>query len=233
MMSKKSVRAGIILGVLALAAIGIFMNTSAFSQGVKAGEWTQDYDAALKVAQKEGLPLLLNFTGSDWCSWCRLMQRNVFSRAEWEQYAKDKILLVTLDFPKNKNLVSPEDAARNNRLQQKYGVQGYPTYMVLDSDGKTVLGKLGAGRDKTARDFIDEMEEVLMFSESVIAKTISSLPAEKGKEYREMTDRLKNTYEELEEWLSTRPVRNQENIDKYNAFLTEIEETKEQLQQIK
>jgi hypothetical protein len=54
-MSKKTVRAVIIVGVLALAAVVFFMNNSAFSQGVKAGEWTQDYDAALKLAQKEKL----------------------------------------------------------------------------------------------------------------------------------------------------------------------------------
>lgn len=232
-MSKKTVRAVIIVGVLALAAVVFFMNNSAFSQGVKAGEWTQDYDAALKLAQKEKLPVLLNFTGSDWCSWCRLMQRNVFSQANWKQYAGDKMMLVTLDFPKNKNLVSAEYAARNNRLQQQFGVRGYPTYIVLDSDGKTVLGKLGAGRDKTAQSFIKEMDDVLLFSEGVIEKTINSLSTEKAKEYRATMDRLKNTYSELDAWLSTQPERSQENIKKYNTFLAEIEQTKEELLQIK
>jgi hypothetical protein len=161
------------------------------------------------------------------------MQRNVFTQTNWKQYARNKMMLVTLDFPKNKNLVSPEYAARNNRLQQQFGVRGYPTYIVLDSDGKTVLGKLGAGRDKTAQSFIEEMDDVLLFSEGVIEKTINSLSAEKAKEYRATMDRLKDTYSDLDAWLSTQPVRNQENIEKYNAFLAEIEKTKEELQQIK
>jgi thiol-disulfide isomerase/thioredoxin len=232
-MSKKSVRAIVIAGILGLLAMGFLMSNSGFSQGVKAGEWTQDYDTALKFAQKEKLPILLNFTGSDWCSWCQLMQRNVFTQTNWKQYARNKMMLVTLDFPKNKNLVSAEYAARNNRLQQQFGVRGYPTYIVLDSDGKTVLGKLGAGRDKTAQSFIEEMDDVLLFSEGVIEKTINSLSAEKAKEYRATMDRLKDTYSDLDAWLSTQPARNQENIEKYNAFLAEIEKTKEQLQQIK
>lgn len=230
---RKSVRASLILGILGVIAIAFLMGNSSFSQGIKSGEWTQDYDAALKLAQKEKLPVLLNFTGSDWCPWCQLMQRNVFNQNDWKQYAKNKIVLVTLDFPKDKALVSPEYAARNNRLQQQYGVQGFPTYIVLDSDGRTVLGKLGAGRDKTAQSFMAEMEEVLMFSEGEIERIVNSLPAEKAKEYREVVDRLKNTYSELDEWLSTRPVRNQENINRYNTFLAEIEKNKEQLEQLK
>jgi len=178
-MSKKTVLTGIIVGVLALAAAGFFMNNSALSQGIKAGEWTQDYDAAIKFAQNEKLPVLLNFTGSDWCVWCKLMQRNVFTQSEWKQYAKDQVVLVTLDFPQNKSLVTPENAARNNRLQQQFGVQGYPTYIILDSDGKTVLGKLGAGRDKTAADFIAEMEDVLKCGRTGTAGRWRFLPTQK------------------------------------------------------
>lgn len=232
-MSKKGVRAGIGLAVAVLILAGVIFTNSAFSQGVKAGEWTMDYDAALKFAQKEKLPILLNFTGSDWCSWCQLMQRNVFVQEKWAQYAKNRIVLVTLDFPRNKSLVSPEYAARNNRLQQQYGVQGYPTYIILDSDGKTILGKLGASREKTPESFIQEVEELLLFSETEIQKTLSKLPPEKAKTYRAAVERLKTTQAELDRWLGTRPLRNDENLKKYNLYLAEIENSKKQLQQLK
>lgn len=232
-MSKKGVRAGIVVAAAALVLGGISLTDSAFSQGIKAGEWTMDYDAALKFAQKEKLPVLLNFTGSDWCSWCKLMQRNVFAQDKWAQYAQNRMVLVTLDFPRNKSLVSPEYAARNNRLQQQYGVQGYPTYIVLDSDGKTILGKLGAGREKTAESFIREVEELLLFSETEIQKTLSKLPPEKAKAYRATVEQLKTTQSELDRWLSTQPLRNEENLQKYNNFLAAIAKSKEQLQQFK
>lgn len=232
-MSKKDVRAGIGVAATVLILAGVMVTNFAFSQGVKAGEWTMDYDAALKFAQKEKLPILLNFTGSDWCSWCQLMQRNVFAQEKWAQYAKNRIVLVTLDFPRNKSLVSPEYATRNNRLQQQYGVQGYPTYIILDSDGKTILGKLGAGREKTAESFIQEVEELLLLSETEIQKTLSKLSPGKAKAYRAAVERFKTTRAELERWLSTRPLRTDENLKKYNLYLAEIENSKKQLQQFK
>ena len=139
------------------------------------------------------------------------------------------LVLVTLDFPRNKDIVPVDYQVRNQQLQQKYGVQGYPTYIILDSDGKTILGKLGAGRDKTPQSFIQEVEDVLMFSKTEIEKTINKLTPEQAKSYRETLDKDGSLQQELESWLNTRPERNEANVQKYNAFLDEITRTKEAL----
>jgi protein disulfide-isomerase len=229
-MSKKVILSSVALGVVVLLVAGfMFTGSTANDQGVKTGEWTMDYDSALKFANENKLPVMLNFTGSDWCVWCKLMQKSVFSQDEWKQYAKDRMVLVTLDFPRNKDIVPVDYQVRNQQLQQKYGVQGYPTYIILDSDGKTILGKLGAGRDKTPQSFIQEVEDVLMFSKTEIEKTMNKLTPEQAKSYRETLDKYGSLQQELESWLNTRPERNEANVQKYNAFLDEITRTKEAL----
>ena len=118
-------------------------------EGAKVGQWTMDYDAAVTLAAEKKLPMMLNFTGSDWCGWCKLMDKNVFAQEEWKSYAAANVVLVTIDFPQDKSIVPEKFVDRNAQLQQKFGVGGYPTYVLLESDGKTVLGQLSAGKEKT------------------------------------------------------------------------------------
>ena len=140
-----------------LLAVPAFAEESAAAlKGAEPGLWTQDYAAATNAARTSGKPVMLNFTGSDWCGWCMLMDRQVFSQKEWKDWAAGKIYLVKLDFPNDDDLVPEEYRARNRALQSEYGVQGYPTYIVLDAEGKR-LGELGASRTAKPSKFIADL----------------------------------------------------------------------------
>ena len=141
--------------------------TSAFAakpdtDGARVGVWTQDYDAAVALAKTNNLPLMLNFTGSDWCGWCKLMDRQVFSTKEWEAWAKENIVLAFIDFPQKKSLVPEKYVDRNKDLSKKYGVRGYPTYVVVDPENGKSIGRLGASRDAAPKKFIAELENLLL-----------------------------------------------------------------------
>ena len=131
------------------------------TEGAQPGVWTMDYDAAKKLAAEKDLPLFLNFTGSDWCGWCKLMDKQVFSKPEWQTYAKENLVLVWVDFPQNKKLVPEQFVKQNEALGKKFGVQGYPTYIVLNSDAESLLGELGASRDATPEKFMAKLKPLL------------------------------------------------------------------------
>lgn len=99
--------------------------------------WMTDLPAAQAQAKKEGKLVLVNFTGSDWCGWCKKLQNEVFSTKEFEQYAKDNVVLVEIDFP-DKKPQSQQLKAANEALQTKFKAEGYPTIVVLNKDGKEV-----------------------------------------------------------------------------------------------
>ncbi|MGE9289951.1 MAG: thioredoxin family protein [Puniceicoccales bacterium] len=198
-------------------------------KGAETGEWTMDYDAALALAAEENLPLLLNFTGSDWCGWCKLMDSEVFSKEEWQEWAQDNIVLVTLDFPRDDSIVPDEFKERNSRLAEEFGIQGYPTYMILDSDGETIIGQLGAGRDKTPESFIEEVQTVLTMSPSNLEAKIAELGPEKGTELQAALDLQNKATEELEAWIATNPPRTPENEAKFKNFIEAIQEANAQV----
>ena len=106
--------------------------------------WLTDLDKAKAQAAAEKKHVLINFTGSDWCTFCIKLQKEVFSQPEFAEYARKHLVLVEIDFPRKKEQ-PPELKKANKKLQEQYGVTGYPTLILLDSTGKQVGKKVGYG----------------------------------------------------------------------------------------
>jgi protein disulfide-isomerase len=100
--------------------------------------------------------VMLNFTGSDWCGWCIKLDKEVFSTDEFKKFAKEKLVLVTVDFPRRKE-ISAEQRKANQELGAKYKIQGYPTLIVLDGEGKQ-LGQLGY--EKGSKAWLEKFKSV-------------------------------------------------------------------------
>ena len=215
-----------------LAMGALVMNAQAADkvelEGAKVGVWTMDYDAAVKLAGEKKLPLMLNFTGSDWCGWCKLMDKNVFAEEVWKTYAKDNVLLVTLDFPNDKSIVPEKYVKRNKKLQEQFEVGGFPTYVVLDNDGETKLGQLGAGRDKTPSSFIDEFKGVVRMSVGAIEAFLKANP-DKAAGYKAAIEEFQTSKKSLMAWLETGPKRTEENTKKFEGFNKRIGEAEKAL----
>jgi thioredoxin-related protein len=223
--------AGIISGIFVLSATAEDVLPEQIKvqiDGAEVGKWTMDFDAAVEKATQEKLPMMINFTGSDWCGWCKLMDKGVFAQEEWKKFATKNVLLVTLDFPKDKNIVPEKYVSRNNDLKKQFGVRGFPTYVVLDSDGKSKLGQLGAGRDKTPASFIDEFKGVIRMSATSIEAFIKANP-DKADAYKAAIKEDKDAKDALANWISTKPEKTEENNKKFAAFQERIKAVGEKL----
>jgi protein disulfide-isomerase len=104
-------------------------------------QWLTDVPKAQAQAKSEKKLVMLDFTGSDWCGWCIKLHNEVFSKPEFSEYAKKNLVLVEVDFPQKKQQ-SEQLKKANLALQEKYKIEGYPTIVVLDGEGKKV-GELG------------------------------------------------------------------------------------------
>ena len=117
-----------------------FAVTVGFTSAFAGGEgWTHDFAAAKKQAAEEKKDLLLDFTGSDWCGWCIKLNDEVFKHEAFKTGVKDKFVLVELDYPreeKNKKKLGEATIKQNEELQEKYAIQGFPTILLCDADGR-------------------------------------------------------------------------------------------------
>lgn len=126
------------------------------ASGAVVGKWTSDLAAAKRLAREKNLPILLNFTGTEWCGWCKMMNSNVFSKQEWQAYAAKNLVLVALDYPMN-----PEGAgAEKVALLKKYHVNGFPMFHVLPPTGESEF-TLIENRGQTPAAFIAAIEGVV------------------------------------------------------------------------
>ena len=122
-----------------LTISAVLLATSALGEG-KPG-WLTNYKQAQEIAKSDKKLLLVDFTGSDWCGWCIKLDKEVFSKPEFQDYAKKNLVLMEADFPRTKKLSATEQS-QNEELAQQYGIQGFPTIVVLNSEGKKV-GEVG------------------------------------------------------------------------------------------
>ena len=120
--------------------------------------WYTDIAKATEASLNENKPMMLFFTGSDWCGWCTKLQKDVLKKDEFFIWATNNVILVELDFPKR----TPQDEAiklQNQKLMQNFSVQGFPTCWVVnpikDDDNKVNLQGLGSlGYDKSVTNWI-------------------------------------------------------------------------------
>ena len=143
--------------LLATAAFLTFAPTPNLRAQSKPG-WVDNEPKALEKAKAEKKMVLMDFTGSDWCGWCIKMDKEVFSTPEFKDYAKDNLVLVELDFPRQK-YISPQTKKQNAELQAQYKVEGFPTLVVLDADGKE-LKTFGGYQEGGPKAFIEQLKKL-------------------------------------------------------------------------
>jgi thioredoxin-related protein len=107
-----------------------------------ASNWGTDYAAALKEAAATNRPILADFTGSDWCPWCIRLVKDTFSKPKFQAFAKDNVVLLEVDFPQGKEQ-SAELKKQNEGLKEKFGVEGFPTVVLIDKEGNEIARNVG------------------------------------------------------------------------------------------
>ena len=124
MIMKKTILASLLL------ALTVSLSTAA------GDEWMTDFEAAKQKAAAENKDLLVNFTGSDWCSWCIKLVDEVFKHDAFKKGVADNFVLVELDFPQDKSKLDESTQKQNEILQEIYSIQGFPTILLLDDQGR-------------------------------------------------------------------------------------------------
>ena len=137
--------------------VGLLAGLALLCAGAAEVEWLTDLPKAQSQAKAEKKLVMLDFTGSDWCGWCIRLHKEVFSKPAFVEYARKNLVTVEVDFPRKKQL-APAQKKANGELARKYKIEGYPTIIVLDGEGKMVgqLGYLEGG----PKAFIAELEKL-------------------------------------------------------------------------
>ena len=127
-----------VIGAMILGAVFLCGCSQKAVAADHAGIWQADYDAALKQAAAENKPVLVNISGTAWCSWCRTLEKEVFSKPEFIAYAKDNLICVLLDFDRSGRASNAEFAKQHEPLLEKFQVEGFPTVLIMNPQGRII-----------------------------------------------------------------------------------------------
>ena len=144
--------------------------------------WLTDIDAAKKSASESKKDLLIDFTGSDWCGWCIKLNDEVFKHDAFKAGVKDSFVLVEIDFPREKGKLPEDVRKRNTELGEKYAVQGYPTILLCDAEGKpyAATGYEEGGPEKYVS-HLNELRKNKSKRDEAFAKAAKASGVEKAK----------------------------------------------------
>jgi thioredoxin-related protein len=139
-------------------AIGLIAVCALLRAGAEESLWLTDLPKAQAQAKKENKLVLMDFNGSDWCPPCKALRKNVLSSEAFLEFARKNLVLVDVDFPRQKKQ-REEVRKANEALSDKFGISVFPTVIVLSSDGKELKRTEGYGGEST-KTFIAELEKL-------------------------------------------------------------------------
>lgn len=135
-----------------------FLQANSLSAAQESIKWQTNYEEALSQAKQSSKPLLLFFTGSDWCGWCNRLDEEAFHSKEFADSVGTKFVFLKLDFPLYANQ-DPQIKAQNKQLQQRFDVRSYPTVIIFDTQQNQQIGTTGyrPGGGAQYADFLQKM----------------------------------------------------------------------------
>jgi thioredoxin-related protein len=115
--------------------VALLLFAGSFSAEAQELVWETNVTKAMAISTETKKPLLLFFTGSDWCGWCIRLQKEVLRTPEFAAWAKENVVLVELDYPR-KAPQTEDIKKQNNELQMAFGIQGFPTIILANATTK-------------------------------------------------------------------------------------------------
>lgn len=144
--------------------LGLLVSVFAYSQQVTPLDtviWKNNYNKCLADAKAKNVPVLMVFSGSDWCKPCIKLREKILISPVFSEWVKTHVVCLSLDFPSlKKNALSLEQQKHNDALAEKYNSNGvFPLVMLIDANEK-VLGFLNY-LDVSPEEYIAELEKLI------------------------------------------------------------------------
>lgn len=165
-----------VLGVLSLASAVVCSASPV---------WETDWNKALEKAGKSGQPVLVDFTGSDWCPGCIYLRKNIFDTDAFAKYAGDNnFVLVELDFPRTEGKMPPEQLKFHEELMRRYGISVFPSVLMMEGNGAPYAKIVGPSRT------VEEYLKKLAAAEETRLKLKEAVAAARALEGKEKLEKL-------------------------------------------
>ncbi len=124
----------------------VILDAPVVADEAKASEtgWHNDLAAAQAMAKSTNRPLVVVFSGSDWCKPCVTYEQEVFAQPAFTAYAATRLVLAHFDYPRlPKNQLPAAQAKLNAAAAAQLNREGdFPLAVIVSPQGQ-VMAKTG------------------------------------------------------------------------------------------
>ncbi len=163
-------------------ALAVMFSTLFVSTAIAEEGWLVDFEKAKAQAAKEGKPILMEFTGSDWCPPCKALHKNVLAKDIFKKEMPKHYILLKLDSPRDKSKTTDAEKAQYKELSAEYKVRGVPSIFLTDAEGKPFFSNSGYS-GQSADEWVEQM-----VGKSRIPKALAKAEKAKGIERAKLLD---------------------------------------------
>lgn len=170
-----------------ICILSVFFSFQGFANEAPI-DWMSEYEAGLQAAKSQKKPLIVYFTGSDWCPWCFKIQEEIIDNPEFIDSMKSHYVFVKVDFPK-RTLLPEAVRKKNQQLREQFEVKTFPTVVLMDPEEGVIskMGYLDIGGKKYAEQINHSLEEYQM-----IRKALHKAPKEWDENLERLYEKAKN-----------------------------------------
>lgn len=140
------------IGIIAASVALVAYQLSQFAVDASLSHWhtnAQGYQAALEKQKKDGKAIAL-FFHTDWCSSCKNLRETVLATNQFDQFSRQLIPVK----------INPESGLEERKIADKFGVVGYPTFLIINQDFTRVTA-IKTGLNMAPEKFISSCEKAL------------------------------------------------------------------------
>jgi thioredoxin-related protein len=149
------------LGLISFAQDSTESAASMEKMVTRRANWQENFTKAQELSKKQNKPLLLFFTGSDWCGPCKMLHKDFFETEQFIKIADKDLILYEADFPRRKDILSTEKKKENTKLQSKYSIRGFPTIIILNAKGVEIGRRVGYTFMRDPKPHFDLIDKII------------------------------------------------------------------------
>ena len=128
---------------LLLAVLTLLVGSSVpAAAGRASGVTWRSWDRGLEEARAAGRPVLVDVY-TDWCGWCKRMDRDVYARADVRDYLGRRFVTVRLNAESGESVAWQGRRMNARALASGFQVTGYPTTIFLRANGEHLVNVPG------------------------------------------------------------------------------------------
>ncbi len=118
----------------------VIFTTIASAQELQWNSFNDGMESAMRSLNSKGKKKVMMDVYTDWCGWCKKMDKDVYSQADIKAYLANNFILIKLNAESNNEVTYKDNQGLTESVlaADELGIDGYPSTVFFTADGEVI-----------------------------------------------------------------------------------------------